>query len=308
MSIDFSWLITALQNIATNISNFFNSIWGVAQNIVNTGQGIFTGLANFGGWLYQGLVDAFTRIYNGFTWMADQLRGGFEWIGTQLGNAYTFIAQNLYSFGQWLWSGIQGFANMIANALSYIWGVITTFFINTWNSIYTFVANFKLSIDTWWMNLIVGIRNKMKATIMYSVTTHIAWQSMTRIPKATSVKDFLYGFMGMLIAPIPAFLISEMLDVVMPSTSYTPQKVAPDLGALSFTPPTFEAIAPLPPSPMAPTELPVGVGVTGEFKPIMMGVFDGIVSPTMIVTPEAETISEEPLDVSPTVGVDTELI
>jgi len=308
LAIDFSWLITALNNIATNINAFFQSIWTQVQNIINTGQGIFAGLVNFGGWLYQGLVDAFTRIYSGLTWFGDQLRGGLEWIGTQLANAYNFIASNLFSFGQWLWAGIQGFANMVVNGIIYMANSIWGFLVNSWTTIYTAITSYKTAIDTWWGGLMTAFRNKMKASLMFSVTTYIAWNSAMKIPEAKSLTDIAYGLGGILLSPFPAYLISEMIDVLIPTPTTTTFKVTPDFGAIDITPPTLAPYAPIPPTPEAPISLGVGVGITVTPSAISTLIFDGMVSPTVTATPEAETIDVSAQSADITVEVSTELI
>lgn len=308
MAIDFSWLITALNNIVANINSFFSGIWGSITQIANTGQGIFAGLANFGGWIYQGFVDAFTRIYNGLTWFGDQLRGGLEWVGTQLANAYNFIASNLFSFGQWLWAGIQGFANMVVNGVIYMANSIWGFLVNSWTTIYTAITSYKTAIDSWWGGLMIAFRNKMKASLMFSVTTYIAWNSAMKIPEAKSLKDIAYGLGGILLSPFPAYLISEMIDVMIPTPTTTTFKVTPDFGAIDITPPTLNPYAPVPPTPEAPIALGVGVGVVVTPSAISMGSFEGIAA--TVVTGEAVSESEEESSIQNdvTVEVETEAI
>lgn len=247
MAIDFSWLITALQNIAANIGAFFEGIWGQVQNIVNTGQGIFSGLVNFGGWLYQGLVDAFTWIWKGLSVVGD----AFKWIGDRFRDAWNYLSDNIFKVGQWLWSGIQGFANQVVNGANFIAVSINSFFIEIWNNIYDSVISYKSAIDAWWAGIMITIRGKMKQSIVFSVTSYVAWNSMTRIPQAKSLSDLLYGLGGILLAPIPAVLISEMIDVLVPIPSTTTFKITPDLGALKATPPTYAPVVPAPPSPEA---------------------------------------------------------
>jgi len=308
VAIDFSWLITALQNITSNITSFFNGIWGATQQIVNVGQGIFSGLAQFGGWIYQGLVDAFNWIYKGLSWIADQIGQAILGFATWLYNGVIWIGQQLYNIGQWLWAGIQGLANMIVNGVLYLASAIYNFFVGVGNMVWSFIVNFKTSLDTWWFNLIAGIRAKIKASMMFTLTTHVAWKGMEKIAEAKSLKEYIFGFGSILISPLPAYIISNVLDSMIPIPSSTPQKVAPDLGALTFTPPDIGLIAPMPPTPTPPTELVAGMGVPIEAKVITVWEKDNAVSPTVPVTSEVSATSESGIDVSPTVEVSGELI
>jgi hypothetical protein len=303
MSIDFSWLVAALQNVASNINNFFASLWTQASNIVNTGQGLFTGLVNFGGWLYQGLVDAFNSLYNGIKWLADQFRRGYEAIATYFYSALTFIGQNLFSFGQWLWSGIQGLANMIINGLIYIGGQIYNFFTNIGTTLYNAITSFKTSVDEWFFNIISKFREKIKSSVMFSVSTHIAWKSMEKIPEG----KFVGGFMGLLASPIFGYLMSEIINSLLPSPS-SPISPIPTTPSITMPSLVLEEKYPMPPAPSAPGALVVGVGVTPEETVISMSVLDKAVSPTAIATGEFETIGESSLTPSPTVTITTELI
>lgn len=252
MAIDFSWIITALNNIATNITDFFSSLWTEAQNIVNTGQGLYAGLVNFGGWLYQGLRDAYDSLSAGLKVIGD----AFSQIGDAFLSGWNYLSENLFAFGTALWSGIQGFANAIVLNISSMFNSIYAFLSDVAVSFFTTVSDFKTATDTWYANLMIGIRNKMKASILFSVTTHIAWNSMARIPKAKSLMDFGYALGGIILAPIPAFLISELLDVLIPIPTTTTFKVAPDLGSISITPPTVTPDVSWPPSPSAPPSGP----------------------------------------------------
>jgi hypothetical protein len=258
---------------------------------------------NFGGWLYQGLVDAFNSIYNGIKWLADQFRRGYEAIATYFYNALTFIAQNLYSVGQWLWSGIQGFANMIINGLAYIGKQIYDFFMGIGTTLYNAITSFKTSIDEWFFNIISKFREKIKSSIMFSVTTHIAWKSMENIPEG----KFLGGFLGLIASPIFGYIMSEVIDSLLPSPS-TPISPIPTIPSITMPSLVLEEKYPTPPAPSAPTALVVGVGTTSEATAISMSVVDKAVPPTVTVTPEFESIGERSQTPSPSVTVTTESI
>jgi hypothetical protein len=258
---------------------------------------------NFGGWLYQGLVDSFNSIYNGIKWLADQLRRGYEAIATYFYNAFTFIGQNLYSIGQWLWAGIQGFANQVINGLAYIGKHIYDFFTNIGTTLYNAITGFKASIDEWFFNIISKFREKIKSSIMFSVTTHIAWKSMENIPEG----KFLGGFLGLIASPIFGYIMSEVIDSLLPSPS-TPISPIPTIPSVTMPSLVLEEKYPTPPAPSAPGAMVVGVGVTPEGTVISMSVVDKAVSPTVTATPTFETIGESSQTPSPSVTVSTEPI
>lgn len=316
MAIDFSWLITALQNIAGNINSFFSSIWGSIEQIVNVGQGIFAGLANFGGWIYQGLVDSFNWIWKGLSDFGNSVLEGFINIANGIYNAFSWIGTQVFNFGQWLWSGIQGFANMVVNGFIYVMNAVYDFLVTASNTIWTFIVGFKTSVDQWWGNMMVSIRSKLKQSIMFSVTTDIAWKSAQSIPSklmsSRSIGEMGTGFIGalggLIVAPFAGYIMSEMLDVLIPTPTSTIYKVAPDFGEFSLTAPSLEAQAPMPPSPSSPGELVVGFGTTLSTSRITMTGISKLGFGTIIRTVETEDIEENPLSVSPTIEPELTLI
>jgi hypothetical protein len=273
------------------------------SNIINTGQGIFTGLLHFGGFLYQGLVDSFKSMYYGIKWFADQLRAGYEAIATYFNNAFTFLAQNLYSVGQWLWSGIQGFANMLMNGLIYVSKQVYDFFVNVGMTLYNAITSFKTSIDEWFFNIISTFREKIKSSIMFSVTTHTAWKSAEKIPEG----KITGGIIGLLASPFLGYIMSELIDSLLPTPS-TPISPVPTIPSVTMPSLVLEEKYPMPPAPSAPGALVVGVGITSEEQGITMYVFDGLIPPTVTGEFRSETIGESSLTPSPSVTVSTELI
>ena len=274
------------------------------QNIVNTGQGIFTGLVNFGGWLYQGLVDAFKWIWEGFRWIGEQFRRGFEAIASYFYNAYVFIAQNLFSVGQWIWAGIQGFANQVINGLAYIGKRIYDFFTGIGTTLYNAITSFKSSIDEWFFNIISTLRSKIKASIMFSVSTHIAWRSMENIPEGKLVS----GLVGLVLSPVLGYFMSELVNSLLPTPS-SPVSPIPTIPSVTMPSLVLEEKYPVPPSPTAPGVLAVGVGVTPEESVIYMSTVDKMVI-VLTVTAEATatTIGSSDREAGVTATVETEPI
>jgi hypothetical protein len=258
---------------------------------------------NFGGWLYQGLVDAFNSIYNGIRWLADQFRRGYEAIATYFYSALTFIAQNLYSVGQWIWAGVQGFANQVINGLAYIGKHIYDFFTNIGTTLYNAITSFKASVDEWFFNTISRFREKIKSSIMFSVTTHIAWKSIENIPEG----KFLGGFLGLIASPIFGYIMSEVIDSLLPTPS-TPISPIPTIPSVTMPSLVLEEKYPTPPAPSAPTALVVGVGITSEATGVSISAIDKAVSPTVTIERTFTTIGESSLTPSPSVTVTTELI
>jgi hypothetical protein len=308
LAIDFGWLITAFNNIATNINSFFSGIWSSVTQITNTGQGLFGGLVSFGGWIYQGLVDAYKQIQTGFTLMGDALSLGIQTFAADFYTAWNYLSQNLFDVGQWLWAGIQGSANMIANAVIYIQNAVWTFMVDSWNTLYANITSYKTMIDQWFADMVIAFRTKLVASIQFSVTTDIAWKSIQRIPEAKSMKDLAFGFLGAIIAPIPAYLMAHVIDTLVPTPTSTTYKVLPDFAGLTLISPTLNPYAPTPPTPTTPMALTVGVGVGFTGTGITISVFNGILAPTVSVSAVSEPIGEEALTIAPTVALTMETI
>ncbi|MBS7612475.1 hypothetical protein KEJ27_09825 [Candidatus Bathyarchaeota archaeon] len=230
-----------------------------------------------------------------------------EAIASYFANAYNFIAQNIFSFGQWLWSGIQGFANMLANSLIYIGRSIYNFFITIGQTIYDSITSLKTTFEDWFFNFIVGFRAKLKASIMFSVTTHIAWKSSEHVFSSGGVKGIADALLGIFLSPFIGSLMSNLIDGLIPTPTER-KEIFPSLPSITFPSLVLEEKYPLPPAPSAPTAIVVGVGVTSEERVITIAVVDKLVPPT--VTREATFIveSENVSTITPTVEVSTELI
>jgi hypothetical protein len=308
LAIDFSWLITAFNNIATNINNFFSGIWSSVTQITNTGQGLFGGLVSFGGWIYQGLKDAYYSLQLGITAVGDAFKLGMETFANQFLLGFQALATDMFSVGQWLWAGIQGFANSVANAVIYIQNAVWTFVVDSWNTLYANIVSYKTSVDTWFAQMIIGFRAKLTQSIIFSVSADIAWKSAQRIPEARSLKDLGYGLLGVLVAPIPAYLMATIITGLVPTPTSTTYKVTPDFSGVNLISPTLNPYYPMPPTPTTPTELVVGVGVGFTGTGIIISVFNGILSPTVSVSAVSEPIGEESLTIAPTVALTMETI
>jgi hypothetical protein len=138
---------------------------------------------------------------------------------------------------------------------------------------------------------------------MFSVTTHIAWKSIENIPEG----KFMGGFLGLVMSPIFGYIMSEVIDSLLPSPS-TPISPIPTVPSITMPSLVLEEKYPTPPAPGAPGAIVVGVGVTSEERVIYISEVGKVVSPTVTATPTFESINNLPLTPSPTVTVSTELI
>jgi len=316
MGIDFSGLLAAFNQIAVNINTFFAGIFNSVTQVANTGQGIYSGLVNFGGWIYQGLKDAFMSIYNGLAWVGNQFFAAYQVVASAFGNAINFIGTNIYNFGQWVWAGIQGFANMIANGVIYIANQIYNFLVGAWNTIYTAIIGFQTTLNNWWGGLMVSIRNKIKASIIFSLTTHIAWASAEGIPQrlmsSKTPEEMGVGMLGALagicFAPIPGVLLAEMLDFILPTPTTTYSPITPPLPSISLTPPTLEPQAPAPSTPTTPGVPQVGVNISPSEMLIQTSEQPLTTALVVPIQPTGFTEDEEPLTMTVTVSLEAESI
>jgi hypothetical protein len=193
---------------------------------------------------------------------------------------------------------------MIINGLAYIGKQIYDFFTGIGTTLYNAITSFKTSIDEWFFNTISRFREKIKSSIMFSVTTHIAWKSIENIPEG----KFTSGFLGLIASPIFGYIMSEVIDSLLPTPS-TPISPIPTIPSITMPSLVLEEKYPTPPAPSAPGAMVVGVGVAPEETVIYMSVVDRAVAPpTVTAAPEFESIGESSLIPSPTVTVTTELI
>jgi hypothetical protein len=192
----------------------------------------------------------------------------------------------------------------LINGLIYVGKQIYDFFVNIGTTLYSAITSFKTSVDNWFFNIISKFREKIKSSIMFSVSTHIAWKSVENIPKG----NFMGGFLGLISSPIFGYIMSEIIDSLLPTPS-TPISPIPNIPSITMPSLTLEEKYSIPPSPSTPTTTVVGVGVTSQSTVIYMSTLDKIaMHPAETITPEFESISENTLTPSPTIQVSAQLI
>jgi hypothetical protein len=192
---------------------------------------------------------------------------------------------------------------MLMNGLIYVSKQVYDFFVNVGMTLYNAITSFKTSIDEWFFNIISTFRGKIKSSIMFSVTTHTAWKSAEKIPEG----KITGGIIGLLASPFLGYIMSELIDSLLPSPS-TPISPIATIPSVTMPSLVLEEKYPLPPAPSAPGAMVVGVGVTPKERTIYMSVVDKSVSPTTMVGPIFETINEKVFTPTLTAGVSTELI
>jgi len=276
MAWDISWLWNTLQSIGSAISNFFSSVWGVVQQITNTGQGIFQGLVAVGSAIWDALLkglstlgswisSAFSWIYNGLKYVSDVLG---QWISTAfnwIGSGLNWIAQQLYNFGQWLWNG-----------LCWIWDVIRNAFISFGNWLMGIFSGLASAIGNWWSGVISGVnswftnilkvfRQKIVQTLMADIGIAGMWKSGEKIIGASSLKDIGFGLLGLGLSPLVGYAIGKFVDCLLPMPSTEPYPLIPTISGFAYTPPSLDITRPSAPTPpyigVPPTAPYVGLGL-----------------------------------------------
>ncbi len=279
MAIDLSWLWQTLVDVTSQITNFFQQIWSQVQNITNTGQGIFAGFSALGSALWDGirkfsdaLVTAFDWLKSGFAWLGDKIRDGLNWIGS----GFNWIAQQLYNFGNWLYNALFFIGSVLLNVVVTVWNAVVGFFSGIATTLKNWWSNTTSIINSWWTNTIIGIRQKIRHTVMANITIMYAWKGGERILTAKSIKDMGLGVLGLALSPITGAVVGSIVDAVIPSPSTSVFPLVPDVTAFEYTPPTIEMptieekptpeIGTIPEAPTAPiiTKL-VYLSLDGEY-------------------------------------------
>ena len=257
--LDLSWLWNLLTQIGESVTSWFNNIWGVAQNIINTGQGIFSGLVSFGSILWDAITKAFNTLgswfYNALKWIHDGIKyfadifgqwfsHAFQWIGSGL----NWIAQQIWGFGRWIYNGLIYVWNLIVNVFYGVWDALRGFFGGIAEAIGSWWKNVVGGLNSWFSNLIVGIRRKLIQAIMADVGIYFGWKSMERLTHASSLKEAGLSLLGLLSAPFVGYLFGNMINGIIPSPSTTPIQLIPEIPPFSYSPPSL-AIG-------LPTEMP----------------------------------------------------
>jgi hypothetical protein len=285
MSSDLSRLWDTLGGIINSITSWFSGVWGVAQNIINTGQGIFAGLVSFGAYLWDAVatgisifgtafVNAFQSIFGGVKYWVDGFGSWFSnavaWIGSGLGN----IGQQLFNFGQWIYNGLLYIWNWISNALSGVWESIASWFYGVSTSLGNWWSNIIVGVNIWFTNLLKGFRAKIVQTIMADLAIAGAWKAGERVLHSQKLSDLGFGLMGIVLSPFVGFLVGKIVDAVVPIPSTSIYPLIPDVSAFSYTPPGIviekPAEKPAPSMGTIPTPPVMGAGLPYDIALVLL--------------------------------------
>jgi len=244
LSTVFEWFWSGLQAISQNISNFFQSIGGVVQQITNTGQGIFNGLVAFASAIWEGIIRFGESIYKGLEWVGkqfyDALKKFGEWVYNGLVNAYNFIAQGfsyigsaLYSFGNWVYNGILWLGRQLLNILRNIFNWVIDRVVDFIGMIKTWWDTVARAFNVWLSNLIVDVRRKIKQMIVANVTLYFSWKALNRIERLESLRDIGKVFLGVALSPLAGYLLGSIVESFVPTPS-TYYQFIPEFGELTI--------------------------------------------------------------------------
>jgi hypothetical protein len=276
MAFDLSWLWNTINNIVGTIQSWFQSLWTVAESIVNTGQGIFSGLIAFGSQLWDAFIKGLSAfgewLYKQFQWIYDGIKYWVDVFGTWISNAISWIgsgiswiAQQIYNFGNWLYNGLVYIWNWIVNTVTGLWNALVSWFSGLANAISSWWASVIGGVNLWFTNLLKGFRQKIVQTIMADITITGAWKAGERILASRKLSDIGYGLIGIMVSPIVGALIGEIVNAVVPMPSTPIYPLIPDINPLAYTPPSLEIVTPTEkPAPymgMTPTPPAVGAGL-----------------------------------------------
>lgn len=265
MSFDLSWFWNWLQGVVDTIASWFNSLWGVAQQITNTGQGLFAGLATVASGLWDSLRWLADQIYGGLKWFYDglvsigeALKGFGEWIW----NALAGIPSAIYGFGQWLWNGLLWVANVVGQALANVWNAIVEGIEWLWNQLVNAYNAFVEGINTWWTNTIVWFRQKLKQTIMADLTIFMSWKGAEKALERGDWKAIMILPVGALAGAFAGAVFAEIVDAMIPTPSTTVFQLVPSMTLPSISLPRVTApYVPTPAVPAAPEVPAIGYGL-----------------------------------------------
>jgi len=249
VTVDLSWLWEALQEVVTAIQDFFNQIWSQVQQISNTGQGLFSGLATLGSALW----DAIYKFG--------------QWIWQSLSN----IPNAIYSAFQWIYNGVIWIGGQISLAIQNVLNFIYNVFGNIYNAIRNWLGGFRDSINTWFSNLIVGFRAKLKKSIMANISIYGMWKSMEKLVENPSTKTFMLVAVSPFLFTAMGTVVSETIDAMIPTPSTSNIEVMPPISLPEITIPTltipresYPSAPTMPPTPVIGLGLPYDIEVSPD--------------------------------------------
>lgn len=268
MSNVFIPLWNAIQQVTSNILNFFTGIQDAVNAITNTGQGIFAGLSSvgsfiwkaitdFGNWLYQGLLGFAEWIYNGIKWIADRiweaLQNAYNWLASGI----TWLGNQIYAFGNWIYNGIIWLWNTVVNIVVGAFNWIMERLKDIWEVLGAWYGSIVDYVNAWYSNLMVTFRRKLKLMILADVSIYGIWKSMETMTTARSFREIPLAFGKALAMPIFGALVAEMVDAIVPMPSTSSIELVPKIpwGEFKYTPLSISLPAekPAPTTPAIPT-------------------------------------------------------
>ena len=275
----------AITELADTIGGW---IYNAFQSIASLGSRLKEGIEKFASSFYSAITKAYetmsTYISNAIAWLSSSIK---------------IVGERLWEFGNWIYNSAVKLWNSFVSALKGVWNTITTWFSEMIDSIFDWFDSTTTSVNEWFTNLMTSIRRKLKQTIIADLTIWLSWKSAERFTTARSVNDLLFGLGGVVLSPIPAIVMAEIVEQLVPTPSTTPLQIIPPIARFSYKPPelTIEEI----PEPAQPTRVEVGVVPTA---------FPGIVDLTAEVETSFESIVPlAPLDLvsSISTGYETEV-
>jgi len=268
MSNVFLPLWSAIQQVTSNIINFFTGIQDAVNQIVNTGQGIFAGLSSigsfiwkaitdFGNWLYQGLLGFAEWIYNGVKWIADRiweaLQNAYNWLASGI----TWVGNQIYAFGNWLYNGIVWLWNTVVNIVVSAFNWIMERLKDIWEVLGSWYAGIVDYVNAWYSNLMVAFRRKLALMIMTDLSIYGIWKSMENMAQARSFEEIPLTFGKALAMPFLGYIMASIVESLVPVPSTKSIELVPKIpwGEFKYTPITISLPAekPAPTTPAIPT-------------------------------------------------------
>jgi len=269
MAIDFSWFWEALRTIVDTINTWFSDLWTQVQNITNTGQGLFAGLVAFGTQIWDAFIKGMRELgewlSGAYKWIGDGLVSLGEWLGKNLmyglqvlSIGFSWIAGHIYNFGNWLWNSLRWLGEQILNILRDIWDWFTTLWSQLLTTIRDWYDSMRTTLNTWFSNLFIGFRAKLKQTIIANITIATAYKTIEKIPDITKFEDLPITIAKIIINPIMGYIggsfIAEVIDNLVPTPTTPSIEFIPPLSLPTYTPPAPTIT--IAPEPTAPTPAP----------------------------------------------------
>jgi len=275
--------------IVTAWSNFVDWLSGIGQTLNETygqlGAGIVGGLSalanaiiQFFQSVYDAIVYFSNAVQNALNTLASWISGGLSYIGTGISK----IGESLYQFGLQIWNGIvdfvNGFISVIENGINWL----INQFMNVYNTVRDWITSTLNGFNTWWTNLIISIRNKIKMTIKTDIMMYFTWKSFDKMTEAKGIFDFIRPIGVLFTSAIMGEIFANVVDTVLPTPSTEPIPLIPtiELPEVTLSPVSIPRLSyggtPSQPSPMPPVyvgyipiiDMDVGIGCEYEYSTV----------------------------------------